>query len=69
MVDDYCRGCIYRSGYFGGAAVTCDYLLRTRERRGCPSGKGCTRKQTSGKVKIRRFAEESTGEKGGWYDD
>lgn len=38
----HCRGCIYLGT--AGNFANCDYYLRTGQRRGCPAGKGCTRK-------------------------
>ena len=42
MVDAYCRDCIYRGSAYGGSC--CCFFEMTKIRRGCPSGKGCTRK-------------------------
>ena len=38
----YCKTCVY----YGKSTSTCDFLWTTGERRGCPSGKNCTRKVT-----------------------
>lgn len=37
-----CRGC-----YYLGSESTCDYLLKTKTRRPCPPGAGCTVKITN----------------------
>lgn len=41
----YCKGCIHKGMAHGGVPI-CDYLLHTGQRRGCPAGKGCIRKET-----------------------
>lgn len=43
VCDKSCRGCIYCSVLSGGEE-TCDYILVTHNRRGCPAGKGCERR-------------------------
>lgn len=43
MVDAYCKGCIYLIRVSLGRA--CNYLDINRHSRGCPSGKGCIRRQ------------------------
>lgn len=45
----HCNGCIH----YGVQTLTCDYILRTDHRRGCPAGKGCTRKETGRKKKAK----------------
>lgn len=39
LLDKYCKGCGHR-GFCGGEDC-CDYLLDTRELRGCKAGNGC----------------------------
>lgn len=39
MVTEKCRGCLY----FGHRTKTCDYMLLTGQRRGCPT-EACTRR-------------------------
>lgn len=43
VCDKTCIGCIYCAVLSGGD-LTCDYLLVTHNRRGCPAGKGCERR-------------------------
>lgn len=43
VVDEYCDGCHYRSGNFG--AVSCEYIIIEKKRRGCPAGTGCKRRK------------------------
>lgn len=40
--DAYCNGCYY----FGLSHQTCDYWEKADQLRGCPPGKGCTKKIT-----------------------
>ena len=47
-----CNGCQYR-GKTGSGDVTCDFMFLTGVPRGCPAGKGCTRKVTGKKPKRR----------------
>lgn len=46
VCTDYCKPCYYascnRTGYDHGT-MTCDYLIVTGEKRGCPAGDGCKR--------------------------
>ena len=42
ICDAYCQGCYY----FGAAHQTCDYWEKADELRGCPPGKGCTKRIT-----------------------
>lgn len=59
MVDNYCRGCIYHGE---GNSVwrwgTCNYILIEKRRRGCPSGKECTKRKFGEDVTISVFHEE-----------
>lgn len=41
--DNKCRSCIYSSTVSETEPVTCDYILVTGNRRGCPPGKDCER--------------------------
>ncbi len=43
VCDKTCRSCIYSSTVSETEPVTCDYILVTGNRRGCPAGKGCER--------------------------
>lgn len=43
MMDPYCRGCAYRQRC-EGTSTNCGYCVITGKLRGCPAGKGCTRK-------------------------
>lgn len=46
-----CDGCDYRGSIGGkGSARTCDYILITSHRRGCPAGARCTRRSVGGVV-------------------
>lgn len=47
VCDSYCKGCQYLGSY-----KICDFFLTTREKRGCPAGKGCTRKVKGKKIRI-----------------
>lgn len=47
-----CNGCKYR-GKTGSGDITCDFMFLTGVPRGCPPGKGCTRKVTGKKLKRR----------------
>ena len=40
--EKHCRSCKYH-GWLGNHAITCDYILIRKERRGCPVGPSCTR--------------------------
>lgn len=40
--DKHCRSCKYH-GWLGNHALTCDYILIKKQRRGCPTGPGCIR--------------------------
>ena len=42
--EKYCRTCRYH-GWLGNHALTCDYILITGKRRGCPAGPGCTKRE------------------------
>ena len=44
-----CAGCIYSFRLSG--ALTCDYILATGHRRGCPAGAGCDKRQTGKRKK------------------
>lgn len=44
LCDASCKGCIY-STYTSMWGVTCNYILVTGTRRGCPAGKQCTRRE------------------------
>ena len=43
MVGEKCRSCLYYAAY----TDTCDYMLVTHERRGCPAGDECVRYRPS----------------------
>lgn len=43
VCDETCRPCVYHGTAAG--LITCDHLLITGERRGCPAGKGCIRRK------------------------
>lgn len=43
VCDSTCRSCIYSSTVSETEPVTCDYILVTGNRRGCPAGEGCER--------------------------
>ncbi len=43
VCDKTCRSCIYSSTVSETEPVTCDYILVTGNRRGCPAGEGCER--------------------------
>lgn len=46
-----CDGCDYRGSIGGkGSARTCDYILITGHRRGCPAGSRCAKKRVGGVV-------------------
>jgi DNA-binding NarL/FixJ family response regulator len=49
-----CAGCIHYAIGVGN----CDYLHHTGKRRGCPAGKGCTRKETGRKKKAKNQERE-----------
>ena len=42
VCDETCRGCVFRGST--GVTITCDHILITGRRRGCPAGAGCTRR-------------------------
>lgn len=42
-VDRYCAGCIYRVR-ITDSMFFCSYIFRTGKARGCPAGKGCTKR-------------------------
>jgi transposase-like protein len=45
----HCNGCIHYARSVG----SCDYFHHTGQRRGCPAGKGCTRRETGRKKKSK----------------
>lgn len=64
-IDKSCQGCKYL--YTGRAShlKCCDYLTITGEARGCPAGKGCTKKEIGNKDKVTlKFAKKAGGENG-----
>lgn len=42
ICDKTCEKCIH----YGVQTMTCNYILHTGHRRGCPAGTGCTRRKT-----------------------
>ena len=48
MVDGFCRGCKYLGHITSG--YCCEYLAVTGTVRGCPSGKGCDRREMGGRA-------------------
>ena len=54
ICDKYCHSCLY---YHGGFDVTrcCNYLLWTEKMRGCPPGKGCTKKKHVSRAKKQQM--------------
>ena len=57
--DRACNGCNYLSRNSSGkhgTRRTCDYILITGHRRGCPAGAGCTQKRV-GEMVVRGIAE------------
>lgn len=42
--DSYCRGCIHSSKT--GDRYSCMYIFHKDKMRGCPPGKGCTKRET-----------------------
>lgn len=46
-----CKGCMFRGKT--GAESSCDFMFATGIPRGCPPGKGCTRKVAGKKSKKR----------------
>lgn len=58
-VDSTCRGCIHLVCLAGAGSQTknCNYIIDTGHPRGCPPGKGCTKRELKGEVKrIRRIS-------------
>lgn len=56
----FCDGCDYlsrNSSGKNGVRRTCDYILITGSRRGCPAGARCTRRSVGGKVAKGMTAE------------
>lgn len=51
MEPKECKGCIFRGKT--GADSSCDFIYLTNQPRGCPAGKGCTRKVTGKKLRKR----------------
>lgn len=49
VCDETCRPCVYHG--FAGGLITCDHLLITGSRRGCPAGKGCARFRKGNRVR------------------
>ena len=60
--DAYCEGCYY----YGPGHKTCDYWEKADELRGCPPGKGCTRKIT--KKEYMRIATQKSWNKAAGYE-
>ena len=54
MIDEYCNGCRYVDELTHDVPF-CAYILYENKMRGCPSGKGCTkrRESTAEWIKIR----------------
>lgn len=52
--DAYCQGCYY----FGTTHQTCDYWEKADELRGCPPGKGCTKKNNEKGVHENGYPKE-----------
>lgn len=50
LCTERCKGCYF----YGQRTETCDYLLVTGERRGCPPGPRCTRFQAGDYIVKRR---------------
>lgn len=49
-----CRKCKYAYGMgMSEGYIICDYLLTTKERRGCPAGDECTRFEKGKKARVR----------------
>lgn len=42
----YCRGCIYLARIGHNGMPFCDYIGKTKHRRPCPGGEGCTARKT-----------------------
>lgn len=54
MIDEYCDGCRYVDELMHDVPF-CAYILYEHKMRGCPAGKGCTkrRESTAEWIKIR----------------
>ena len=49
LVDNTCRGCrhlIAYRGYGAESGMHCNYFMDTGYLRGCPAGRGCTKRET-----------------------
>lgn len=62
LVDSYCSSCKYRGRAAGGIRLDvenvyrcCHYCLVTEHRRGCPPGKGCTKRVIGPAIKLDAF--------------
>ena len=67
-VDKSCKGCKYL--YIGSASNLrcCDYLTITGQPRGCPAGKGCTKKEIGKREKEKlKFAKKKAGGENGLH--
>lgn len=60
--DAYCEGCYY----YGATHQTCDYWEKADELRGCPAGKGCTKRIT--KKEYMKMGAPKSWNKGAGYE-
>lgn len=60
--DAYCNGCYY----FGLSHQTCDYWEKADQLRGCPPGKGCTKRIT--KKEYMKMATQKSWNKAAGYE-
>ncbi len=56
LVSERCKKCVYVGGY--GTRICCDYILYTKERRGCPAGDKCDKFKKATRKNRRSFPEE-----------
>ena len=49
LVDKTCKNCLYYNS--GRGIPCCDYILIKKHSRGCPAGKGCTKKEREQQMK------------------
>ena len=59
FTDDFCYSC----HYFSYDTKSCDFYLMTKVRRGCPGGKGCTRKIPRRQFEKKNFYGRIAGER------
>jgi hypothetical protein len=65
-MDSGCKGCMYNQKLSAGSGTyACFFLYYTGERRGCPPGAGCTRRDTGKLDPAKTFTMYRHGQQDG----